>query len=168
MRRIFFPQKATLVVLAAAAVPVIVKSAKPLARKLGEGLQKTGRKIVEQIDDIQAKEATKAEQPSGEAPKTGRHKPQPTPTDEPKESTSATFTEVGPGDETLDAAASDVKKSAASTKRTANPDKPRPKTAASATLRQSKPKVKKATATKPKNVDAKKKGRRNGPDVETG
>lgn len=39
--------------LAAAAIPVVVKAAKPVARKLGKGIQKIGEKLVESVDNME-------------------------------------------------------------------------------------------------------------------
>lgn len=40
------------VVIAAAAAPIVIKAAKPLARKVGEALERGGRKLKEQVDKL--------------------------------------------------------------------------------------------------------------------
>jgi hypothetical protein len=45
------------VVIAAAAAPIVIKAAKPLARKVGEALERGGRKLKEQVDKLAEAEA---------------------------------------------------------------------------------------------------------------
>ncbi|HRI45104.1 MAG TPA: hypothetical protein PLL78_07950 [Fimbriimonadaceae bacterium] len=88
------PGRAGLIVLAAAAVPIVISAAKPLAKAIGRGLSKIGEKLQEAADEAkpksettaQAKPATKAEKTAAEEPKA----------ETPSASASQAETEAGP------------------------------------------------------------------------
>lgn len=40
------------IVLAAAAIPILIRSAKPLARKLGQGLRKVGEQLEQAVEEV--------------------------------------------------------------------------------------------------------------------
>ncbi len=56
--------------LAAMAVPIIVRSAKPLAKKIGEGLKTAGEKLIEATEQESAAEEPKAPESKDEKAKT--------------------------------------------------------------------------------------------------
>ena len=45
------------IIAAAAAVPVLVKSAKPVAKKIGNGIKKLGEKLVESVEKMEEEES---------------------------------------------------------------------------------------------------------------
>lgn len=71
------PGRAGLIVLAAAAVPIVISAAKPLAKAIGRGLSKIGEKLqaaAEEADPksgatVQAQTSTRVEEPNAEEPK---------------------------------------------------------------------------------------------------
>ncbi len=77
------------IVIVAAAVPLLLKSAKPLARSLGRGMMKVGRKLMDSVEGV----ATSPAQPSetgakgAEAPHAEKPQPQ-TPKRKPTKPTS--------------------------------------------------------------------------------
>ncbi len=44
------------VAIAAAAIPIVVKAAKPIAKKIGKGIQNFGEKLVESVDNMEQHE----------------------------------------------------------------------------------------------------------------
>lgn len=65
MRRIPPPGAGLVVLVAAAALPIVIKASKPLAKKIGEGIEKFGRKLKEAT----VEEETKAEPKIPDPPK---------------------------------------------------------------------------------------------------
>ncbi|MBX3113391.1 MAG: hypothetical protein KF836_02395 [Fimbriimonadaceae bacterium] len=65
MRRIPSPGAGLAVLVAAAALPIVIKASKPLAKKIGEGIEKFGRKLKEAT----VEEETKAEPKIPDPPK---------------------------------------------------------------------------------------------------
>lgn len=70
------PGKAGLVVLAAAAIPVVIGAAKPFARAIGRGLTKIGDKLQEAAAEAKNGSAVKPEPPKAEPAKTEAKAPE--------------------------------------------------------------------------------------------
>lgn len=87
------------VVIAAAAAPIVIKAAKPLARKVGEALERGGRKLKEQVDKLT--EAETREEEVAKEDEAAAEETAPEPSDAPVESmTVQTESEVAaPADE---------------------------------------------------------------------
>lgn len=66
------PGRAGLIVFAAAAVPVIIKSAKPLVRRVGRGLVKLGEQMSREAEAPAPTEPPKAEPAAEPKPKRAR------------------------------------------------------------------------------------------------
>lgn len=64
------PGRAGLIVLAAAAVPIVISAAKPLAKAIGRGLSKIGDKLQEAADEARGKEQPRKEATTTEPKKT--------------------------------------------------------------------------------------------------
>jgi|GEM_PF-7016315 len=77
MRRINIPNGGW-ILLAAAAIPILFQAARPLAKKLGEGMRDLGEKIVESTKDEPKETATPEPQPktSARKPRVRKKKPE--------------------------------------------------------------------------------------------
>ncbi|HRJ26956.1 MAG TPA: hypothetical protein PLO61_05545 [Fimbriimonadaceae bacterium] len=49
------------IVLAAAAIPILIRSAKPLARKIGQGLRKVGEQLEQAVEEVRKDAPVNAE-----------------------------------------------------------------------------------------------------------
>ena len=74
------------VVIAAAAAPIIIKAAKPFARKVGEALERGGRKLKEQIDKLNDTEGEIVVDPEEDAPSAAEESAAPAAPAEPESS----------------------------------------------------------------------------------